>query len=120
MADISTNCSQSIKHTCTVNPLTKYASWINRDEVVNTYWSGSRDSSETGCQCSIDGTCAEALNSDSICNCDTFGADVTDEGILTDKDSLPVKSLRYGGSGTRISSIKYILGPFACNGKVRV
>lgn len=119
LADISTNCSQSIKHTCTVNPLTKYSSWINRYGVVNTYWSDTKDPSETGCQCSIDGTCAEALNSDAICNCDTYGADVIDEGVLTDKDSLPVKSLRYGGSLTRISSVRYILGPLLCSGKAR-
>ena len=36
LADISTNCSQSIDHTCTVNPLTKYSSWISRDGVVNS------------------------------------------------------------------------------------
>ena len=120
LADISTNCSQSIKHTCTVNPLTKYSSWINRNGVVNTYWSGTREPSETGCQCSIDGTCAEALNSDSICNCDTIGADLVDDGILTDKNSIPVKSLRYGGAMTIFSSLKYILGPFVCSGKARM
>ena len=120
LADISTNCTQSIKHTCTVNPLTKYSSWLNRDGVANTYWSGARDPSETGCQCSIDGTCAESLNSDSICNCDTFGADVTDEGILTDKNSLPVKALRYGGAMTKFSSVKYILGSLVCSGKARM
>ena len=120
MANISTSCSQSIKHTCTVNPLTKYSSWISRDGVVNTYWSGARKASDTGCQCSIDGTCAEALNSDSICNCDTYGADITDEGTLTDKNSLPVKSLRYGGALTKISKVQYVLGPLVCMGKARM
>ena len=100
-----------------MNPLTKYSSWINRDGVENTYWSGTRNSSETGCQCSIDGTCAEALNSDAICNCDTIGADLVDKGTLTDKNSLPVKSLRYGGAMTKFSSVKYILGPLVCSGK---
>ena len=75
---------------------------------------------ETGCQCSIDGTCAETLNSNSICNCDTIGADLVDVGMLTDKNILPVKSLRYGGAMTKISSIKYVLGPLLCSGKARV
>ena len=44
---------------------------------------------------------------------------VIDDGILSDKDSLPVMSLRYGGAFTRISSIKYILGPFICSGKAQ-
>ena len=103
-----------------MNPLTKYSSWISRDGVVNTYWSGARNASDTGCQCSIDGTCAEALNSDSICNCDTIGSDLIDEGTLTDKKSLPVKTLRYGGALTKISKVKYVLGPFVCSGKARM
>ena len=120
MADISTNCSQKIKHTCTVNQLTNYSSWINRNGVINTYWSGAKDPSETGCQCSINGTCTEALNKNSVCNCDLMRDGLVDEGILTDKKALPVKSLRYGGAYTKISSVNYILGPLICNGKARV
>ena len=86
---------------------------------MNTYWSGVRDPSATGCQCSIDGTCIEALNADSICNCDLMRADLVDEGILTDKNALPVKSLRYGGAYTTFSNIKYILGPLVCSGKAQ-
>ena len=120
LANISTNCSQSIKHTCTVNPLTKYSSWISRDGVVNTYWSGARKASDTGCQCSIDGNCASILNPDAVCNCDSMTSDLIDEGTLTDKKSLPVKALRYGGSLTKISTVKYVLGPFICSGKARM
>ena len=120
MADISTNCSQTITHTCTVNPLTKYASWINRDGGVNTYWNGAKNSSETGCQCSNDGTCVKILNADTICNCDSMTVGLIDKGTLTDKNSLPVKSLRYGGSMTKISTVKYILGPLVCSGKARM
>ena len=116
MTNISTNCSQSIKHICTVNSLTKYSSWISRNGVVNTYWSGTRNPSDTGCQCSIDGNCVE----DSICNCDSMRPNQIDDGILTDKSSLPVKSLRYGGSYASISSVKYVLGPLVCTGKERV
>ena len=97
-----------------------FSSWEDRNGVVNTYWSGSRNASETGCQCSLDGTCAKIPNAQPVCNCDTFGADLIDEGILTDKDSLPVKSLKYGGAKTQFSSIKYILGPLICSGKARV
>ena len=42
---------------------------------------------------------------------------VIDDGILSDKDSLPVMSLRYGGAFTKISRIQYLLGPLICNGK---
>ena len=116
LTKISTSCSQSIKHICTVNSLTKYSSWISRNGVVNTYWSGSRNSSDTGCQCSIDGNCVE----DSICNCDSMRPNQVDDGILTDKNSLPIKSLRYGGAYASISSVEYTLGPLVCSGKGRV
>ena len=120
MADISSNCTQSIKHVCTVNSLTTFSSWIDRNGIINHYWSGSRKASETGCQCSIDGTCAKAANGEVLCNCDTMRADQVDNGIFTDKNSLPVKSLSYGGAYTRISNVRYILGPLVCSGKGRV
>ena len=43
-----------------------------------------------------------------------------DEGSLSNKTALPVKSLRYGGAFTAFSSVKYILGPLVCSGKARM
>ena len=103
-----------------VSPFKGFSSWEGRSAVANKYWSGARNASDTGCQCSQDGTCAKTPIGNSICNCDTVGAGLIDNGILTDKDSLPVKSLKYGGSITQFSSIKYILGPLVCSGKARV
>ena len=120
LADVSTNCTQSIKHTCTVNSLTTFSSWIDRNGVTNHYWSGARNASEIGCQCSIDGTCVKASNGQTVCNCDSMTADLVDDGILTDKNALPVKTLRYGGAQTKFSNIKYILGPLVCSGKARM
>ena len=97
-----------------------FSSWQDRNEIVNTYWSGARDASDTGCQCSLDANCTKSPIFEPICNCDTLGPDLVDKGILTDKDSLPVKSLKYGGAKTQLSSIKYILGPLVCSGKARV
>ena len=116
LVNLSTSCSQSIQHTCTVNALTNYASWIGRDGKTYTYWSGSRNSSDVGCQCSLDGTCARSPVGNPICNCDSGGVGVKDIGVLSDKKSLPVKFLRYG-SFTKLSSIKYILGRMKCEGK---
>ena len=99
---------------------TGLSSWEDRNGVVNTYWSGARKASGTGCQCSLDGTCAKALNANPVCNCDTVGVNLVDVGVLTDKKALPVKSLNYGGALTQISSIKYLLGPLVCSGKARV
>lgn len=103
-----------------INPLKGFSSWEGRNGVVNTYWSGARNASDTGCQCSQDGTCAKSAMFEPICNCDTVGAELVDVGILTDKESLPVKSLQYGGAMTQFSSIKYILGSLTCSGKAKV
>ena len=100
--------------------MTDYSSWEGRHGVINTYWSGNRNASDTGCQCSIDGNCKKTQSTDPICNCDTIGTDLIDDGILTNKDTLPVKSLRYGGSLTPYSTIRYFLGPLVCRGKARV
>ena len=99
---------------------TDFSSWEDRNGISNTYWSGSRNASDTGCQCFMDGTCAKSAKFEPICNCDTVGVNLIDLGVLTDKESLPVKSLSYGGALTQISSIKYLLGPLVCTGKVRV
>ena len=96
------------------------SSWKDRNGVINTYWSGIKGSSQTGCQCSQDGTCIETPNAKPVCNCDTFGMNLIDDGILFDKTALPVKSLNYGGSITPFSSIKYTLGPLVCRGKAGI
>ena len=102
-----------------VNSLSTFSSWTGRDGIVRRYWSGDGNSADTGCQCGIDGTCTTIAYLDLICNCDSRNANVIDDGILSDKHSLPVMSLRYGGAFTRISSIKYILGPLVCSGKAQ-
>ena len=103
-----------------VTLLKGFSSWEDRHGNANTYWSGARNSSDTGCQCSLDGICAKAPNGNTLCNCDTIGGGLVDEGNLTDKEALPVKSLKYGGAMLKISSIEYILGPLVCGGKARV
>ena len=85
---------------------------------MNSYWSGARNASDIGCQCSLDGNCETTPWVEVNCNCDSLGADLIDDGVLTDKEVLPVKSLKYGGAKTGFSSIKYILGPLICSGKV--
>lgn len=47
LINLSESCEQSINHTCTVNPLTKYASWIDRHGIVNNYWFGSKNATVT-------------------------------------------------------------------------
>ena len=98
-------------------PLWGYSSWEDRNGIINNYWSGSQNASDTGCQCSFDENCSKTPNIDPVCNCDSLGVGLIDDGNLTDKDALPVKVLKYGGAVTPFSKIKYILGPLVCSGK---
>ena len=52
-----------------------------------------------------------------LCNCDASRDMVIDQGILTNKDQLPVTSLNYGGSDNRFSWVLYKLGFLQCYGK---
>ena len=100
-----------------MNSLTTFSSWVGRDGIIRKYWSGNGNGYDVGCQCAFDGTCVRTTNLDYICNCDSRNKNVIDNGILSDKKSLPVMSLRYGGSVTEVSKIQYVLGPFICSGK---
>ena len=115
MIENSISCEQSIKHTCTVNVLSEYASWIGSDGISHNYWHGSGNDTN-GCQCSLDGSCIKNPFGNSVCNCDSGRVNMIDDGILTNKKSLPVKALRYGAF-TPLSSINYSLGPLKCEGK---
>ena len=52
-----------------------------------------------------------------MCNCDSFGESAVDEGVLTNKDQLPVTELAYGGGSGLYSFISYNLGHLECRGK---
>ena len=51
------------------------------------------------------------------CNCDTEdGSWHTDEGFLSDKNTLPVTKLRFGDTKDGDSEGRYTLGPLECRG----
>ena len=70
---------------------------------------------ELGCQCAVSETC-KTFDRPTLCNCDSRGFNVTDEGTLS-SDQLPIYGLRYGGSFTPYSSVQFDIGPLICSGK---
>ena len=70
---------------------------------------------ELGCQCALSATCM-TFDRPTLCNCDSRGFNLTDEGTLS-SDQLPIYGLSYGGSFTPYSSLKVKIGPLICSGK---
>ena len=48
LIDQSVTCKQKVKHVCSTNGLTNLSSWTGRNGVKHTYWSGDRNSTDTG------------------------------------------------------------------------
>jgi hypothetical protein len=118
LTSISSECSQYIIHNCTMNELTTYSWWTDRNGKQRGYWHGSYEDDTVGCYCSLEGDGCESAHFDDLpCNCDDFDEIDIDEGILSNKDQLPVSTLNYGDSESRYSWIIYKLGNMECKGK---
>lgn len=120
LIDISDACHQSIIYDCFIAPFEfngiQQSWWNDREGVKRYFWAGNPSNNEHICQCGIDGSC---IDSSLKCNCDSTSRLqlLTDSGILTNKDLLPVSALNFG----RIppgSNGKYTLGKLECSGRV--
>ena len=116
LIDMSETCEQSIVNNCTVNRLTEYGWWEDRNGKAVNYWHGDRNADATGCQCNDDLSC-NSNNYDYICNCDSNDEAQVDAGVISSKSQLPITKLLYGDSEKRYSWIEYSLGNLVCSGK---
>ncbi|XP_018414297.1 PREDICTED: uncharacterized protein LOC108788893 [Nanorana parkeri] len=89
--------------------------WVSRDGEAITSWGGAPTNSGK-CACGENGECALEMTS---CNCDA-NDDVwrTDEGAITDKSSLPIKEIRFGGTDITRSLAFYRIGKLRCWGTI--
>ncbi|XP_032780852.2 uncharacterized protein LOC116919081 [Daphnia magna] len=121
LAELSAECHQSIQYDCNYAPFelngVSYAWWNNKDGNSEYFWAGSDDSVHT-CQCGIDGNCVEASLK---CNCDSAAPiPLTDTGVITRKDILPISRLNFGRTQLQSSSGVHTLGPFECSGQTAI
>ncbi|KAF7659846.1 hypothetical protein LDENG_00291450 [Lucifuga dentata] len=80
---------------------------------VQTHWSGARSSSQQ-CACSLQENCVDPKQH---CNCDTDHFEwANDSGLLTHKETLPVRSLVLGDVQRPGSESAYRVGPLRCHG----
>lgn len=127
--DRSAHCSQFIKYSCinsrlfnsaaTRDVFDPYSWWVGANNQKMDYWGGSLPG--TGmCACGLEGVCKDPTKG---CNCDAIlpynANELSDEGLLTQKDFLPVKELHIGDTGMSTSANKQAkvnLGPLICEG----
>ncbi|XP_058495403.1 contactin-associated protein-like 4 [Solea solea] len=80
---------------------------------VQSYWGGAQPGSRQ-CACGLRDSC---LDSNHFCNCDAdFNQWTNDSGLLTHKESLPVRSLVLGDVQRPGSEAAYRVGPLRCHG----
>uniref|UniRef100_A0A3P8TL26 Contactin associated protein like 3 n=1 Tax=Amphiprion percula TaxID=161767 RepID=A0A3P8TL26_AMPPE len=80
---------------------------------IQTYWGGAHPGSQQ-CSCGLQGDCVDPQH---YCNCDADRMEWTeDSGLLTHKESLPVRSLVLGDVQRPGSEAAYRVGPLRCRG----
>lgn len=123
LSELSNVCHQSIQVDCYDAAFefngVPYAWWNDRNGDPRYFWSGVNNNSSDRyhtCQCGLDGSCKEKSLS---CNCDSdLAIELSDVGILLEKDLLPVTKLNFGRTIAPTSINRHTLGRFECNGKV--
>lgn len=127
--DRSAACNQFIRYNCINSRLFNtaaskeifdpYSWWVGSNNQKMDYWGGSLPGSGM-CACGLEGNCKDTTKN---CNCDAIlpynTNELSDEGLLTQKEFLPVKELHIGDTGSTINSNKQArvnLGPLICEG----
>jgi len=137
----SETCEQSIRFDCYIAPLFSYGSdhmgfWRDWNGTQRTFFHGTLDANQTHmCQCGkqvfffsfyycfitflqffsgVNQTCIEPNLS---CNCDAKLPDwQVDEGIITDKNLLPITEFAYGPLEYDLEEAKVSIGSLKCSG----
>ncbi|EFX89078.1 hypothetical protein DAPPUDRAFT_310805 [Daphnia pulex] len=121
LAELSYECHQSIQYDCNFAPFelngVSFCWWNDKNGSAKYFWSGGNTDEHT-CQCGIDQNCVEAFMK---CNCDSNApVELSDIGVITDKNILPITRLNFGRTQLESSSGVHTLGKFECSGQVAV
>lgn len=114
LIDIHTACEQNLRYDCVDSKLMrdKTAWWVSRDGRRQNSWGGAPIGSGK-CACGVTMTCVDPNH---YCNCDADDEKWhTDEGLIQEKELLPIKEIRYGDVTTaKGEKGKSMIGPLKC------
>ncbi|XP_059200229.1 contactin-associated protein-like 4 isoform X2 [Centropristis striata] len=117
----SEHCQQELSYHCRKSRLlntpegSPFSWWLGGPGAgrVQTYWGGAQPGSQQ-CVCGLQGDCVDPQH---YCNCDADRTEWTeDSGLLTNEESLPVRSLVLGDIQRPESEAAYRVGPLLCHG----
>ncbi|XP_028282631.1 contactin-associated protein-like 4 [Parambassis ranga] len=117
----SQHCEQELSYHCRKSRLlnslegSPFSWWLGGPGPgrVQNYWGGAQPGSQQ-CACGLQGDCVDPQH---YCNCDADRMEWTeDSGLLTHKESLPVRSLVLGDVQRPGSEAAYRVGPLRCHG----
>uniref|UniRef100_A0AAQ6A5G9 Contactin associated protein like 3 n=1 Tax=Amphiprion ocellaris TaxID=80972 RepID=A0AAQ6A5G9_AMPOC len=117
----SEHCEQELSYHCRKSRLlntpegSPFSWWLGGPGSgrIQTYWGGAHPGSQQ-CSCGLQGDCVDPQH---YCNCDADRMEWTeDSGLLTHKESLPVRSLVLGDVQRPGSEAAYRVGPLRCRG----
>ncbi|XP_078542364.1 neurexin-4-like [Lissotriton helveticus] len=116
LTSVSESCEQFVKLECRHIRFLKEKRgwWVSSDGQKVNSWGGASTNSGK-CACGEKGTCALGLRT---CNCDANdGVWRKDEGLLTDKSTLPIQAISFGGTqGVPVEMAFHSLGKLRCSG----
>uniref|UniRef100_A0A669B6Z9 Contactin-associated protein-like 4 n=1 Tax=Oreochromis niloticus TaxID=8128 RepID=A0A669B6Z9_ORENI len=122
---LSEHCEQEIAYHCRKSRLltspegSPLSWWVGGPGVgqMHTHWGGAPPGSQQ-CACSLQDNCVDSRYH---CNCDADSNEWTnDSGLLTHKETLPVRSLVLGDIQRHGSESTYKVGPLRCHGDKNV
>uniref|UniRef100_A0A667ZRR0 Contactin associated protein like 3 n=1 Tax=Myripristis murdjan TaxID=586833 RepID=A0A667ZRR0_9TELE len=117
----SDHCEQDLSYHCRKSRLlntpegSPFSWWLGGPGPgrLQTYWGGAQPGSQQ-CACGLQGTCVDPQH---YCNCDADRMEwANDSGLLTHKETLPVRSLVLGDIQRPGSEAAYRVGPLRCHG----
>ncbi|XP_029683615.1 contactin-associated protein-like 5 isoform X2 [Takifugu rubripes] len=117
----SDRCEQELSHRCRKSRLfntqegAPFSWWVGGPAPgqVQHFWGGAQPGSHQ-CACGLQQNC---LDSNHFCNCDADYDQWTDDsGLVTHKETLPVRSLVLGDIHRMGSEVAYKVGPLRCHG----
>ncbi|KAM4556058.1 contactin-associated protein-like 4 [Fundulus diaphanus] len=117
----SEHCEQELSYHCRKSRLlntpegSPFSWWLGGPAPgrVQTYWGGAHPGSQQ-CACGLQGDCVDPQH---YCNCDADSLEWTeDSGLVTNKESIPVRSLVLGDVQRPGSEAMYRVGPLRCYG----